>query len=53
MIRIYVSINLRRNLIPTMRHVFELVFEKVQKQSFSTGKENINLENIVIIPLRK
>jgi hypothetical protein len=52
-IRIYTLINLRKNLIPVMRSVFELVFEKLQKQSFSTSQENINWENIVIIPIRK
>jgi len=52
-IRIYVSINLRKNFIPTMRHIFALVFEKLQKENFSIENKNINLENMLIIPIRK
>lgn len=52
-IRIYATINLRKNFIPTMRNVFEIVFEKLQQQTFSTSNQNLNGGNMVIIPIRK
>jgi hypothetical protein len=52
-IRFYISIKTNKNFIPTLRGVFELVFEKLQKQHFSTSKKNINWGDMVIIPTRK
>jgi len=49
-IRIYISINLQKNFIPTVRRIFQLVFERLQKESFTISKENINWANMVIIP---
>jgi hypothetical protein len=49
-IRIYVSINLQKNFIPTIRRVFQIVFNRLQKESLTITKENINFTNMVIIP---
>jgi hypothetical protein len=49
-IRIYISINLQKNFIPTVRRIFQLVFERLQKESFTISKENINWANMVTIP---
>jgi hypothetical protein len=52
-IRFYVSINLRKDFIPVVRRVLELVFEKIQKERFSSTKKNIDWGNMVIIPMKK
>lgn len=52
-IRFYVSINLNKNFIPVMRSIFELVFNRLQKERFTTSKKNIDTGNMVIIPIRK
>ena len=49
-IRIYVTINLQKNFIPTIRRVFQIVFDRLQRQSLTITKKNINLTNMVIIP---
>jgi hypothetical protein len=49
-IRIYVSINLQKDFIPSIRRIFQIVFAKLQKESLTISEENINWTNMVIIP---
>jgi hypothetical protein len=49
-IRIYVSINLQKDFIPSIRRIFQIVFSKLQKESLTISEENINWPNMVIIP---
>jgi hypothetical protein len=52
-LRFYVSINVSKNLIPTVRRVLELVFEKLQKERFATSDKKIDWGNMVLIPISK
>jgi len=52
-LRFYVSINVSKNLIPIMRRVLELVFEKLQKERFATSNKKIDWGNMVLIPISK
>lgn len=52
-IRLYISINLQKTFIPTIRHIFELIFEKVQQENFSTSTDkNFSTANLLLIPSR-
>lgn len=52
-LRFYVSINVSKNLIPVIRRVLELVFEKLQKERFATSTTEIDWGNVVLIPITK
>ncbi len=52
-LRFYVSINVSKNLIPVIRRVLELVFEKLQKECFATSNKKIDWGDMVLIPIWK
>lgn len=49
-IRFYVSIDIPKGFIPVVRNVFELVFDKLQQQTFSSTPSNdFNTSNMVVV----
>jgi hypothetical protein len=50
-LRFYVSINVSKNLIPVIRRVLALVFEKLQNECFATSNQKIDWGNMVLIPI--
>jgi len=50
-LRFYVSINVSKNLIPVIRRVLALVFEKLQNEFFATSNQKIDWGNMVLIPI--
>ena len=52
-LRFYVSINVSKNSIPSIRRVFETVFTRLQKERFATSNKKIDWGNMVLIPITK
>ena len=52
-LRLYISINVSKNLIPVIRRVLETVGDKLQNQRFSTSNKKIDWGNMVLIPIQK
>jgi len=53
-IRFYVSIDIPKSFIPVVRNVFEVVFEKLQQQTFSSSSStNFNRSNMIVISQKK
>lgn len=52
-LRIYISINVSKNLIPVIRRVLETVGQKLQNQRFSTSNKKVDWGNMVLIPVQK
>jgi len=54
-IRFYVSIDIPKSFIPVVRNVFEIVFEKLQQQAFSSSSSstNFNRSNMIVISQKK
>ncbi|CAF3730833.1 unnamed protein product [Rotaria sp. Silwood1] len=52
-LRFYVSINVSKNLIPIIQHVFETVFTKVQNERFATSNKKIDWGEMLLIPITK
>ena len=51
-IRLYISVNLLKNFIPTIHHIFQLIFEKLQQENFSTSTDKNFSTNLLLIPSR-
>jgi hypothetical protein len=52
-LRLYISINVNKNLIPVIRRVLETVGNKLQNERFATSNKNIDWGDMVLIPIEK
>jgi len=52
-LRFYASISVDKKYIPVIRRVLELVFQKLQNESFTTSNKKIDWGNMVLIPISK
>ncbi|CAF2375533.1 unnamed protein product [Rotaria sp. Silwood2] len=51
-VRYYVSIVVRKTLIPVFRRILTLVFDKLQKEYFAASNTEIDWNNMVSIPIQ-
>ena len=52
-IRLHISINLYKNFIPTIRHIFESICERLQKENSSISREKISEQIWLSFPEEK
>ncbi|CAF3402805.1 unnamed protein product [Rotaria socialis] len=51
-VRYYVSLVIRKTQIPIIRRVFALIFDKLQRQYFSTPNSEVDWSSMVSIPIQ-
>ncbi|CAF4004230.1 unnamed protein product [Rotaria magnacalcarata] len=51
-VRYYVSLVIRKTQIPTIRRVFTLIFDKLQREYFSASNSEIDWSSMVSIPIQ-
>lgn len=49
-VRYYVSLAVQKSLIPAVRRILSLVFDKLQREYFATSNNDNNLSNMISIP---